>query len=248
MSLPKLPLQFGNLVTANLRTSMSLQMTRHKPHLPVIGNRLPSLTEFQRQTSQGAVLCHPHCHRRRGTGKLVGCVMQRVAAPSATAGAGSKLGQRLASQDMEPLLSPSDKYGSPNSYLQDGQRWVRYERGLFRLGKLRSDAPPEVHLVQEMSRRLHQEYREDYEEGPDGDWSFRDRLSFRKIADKCGLRERALHDLWHGNSWPTLRTIARLEMLYKDLLWNKHHIAEHGRKQGERQSRPDSVQQAMELP
>ena len=154
---------------------------------------------------------------------------------------------------MNPLMSASDKLGRPNSYLRDGQRWIRFEqgrfeRGMFRLGKLRSDAPPEAHLVQEISRRLHEAYQERDDEGPDGEWSFRDGLSFRKIAHKCGITERALHDLWHGQSWPKLRTIARVEMVLNDMLWNSQHTYKYREKLDQWRSQPAAVQQEWELP
>ena len=121
-------------------------------------------------------------------------------------------------------MSASDKLGRPDSYLEDGQQWIRCERGVFQRGKLRSDAPPEAFLLQEISRRLHQQYRIPHDEGLDGkEWSFRDGLSFRKIARQCGVTERALYDLWYGKSWPKLRTIARMEMLQDAMLWNSQH-------------------------
>ena len=150
---------------------------------------------------------------------------------------------------MQPLMSASDKLEPPNSYLEANQRWVRFERGMFRLGKLRPDAPPEAHLVQEISRRLHQEYREPCDEGPDGkEWSFRDRLSFRKVARQCGITERALHDLWYGKSWPKLRTLARIEMSLDDMLWNSQHRGKYLEKLKAQQSQPASVQPETELP
>ena len=146
-------------------------------------------------------------------------------------------------------MRASDRHDRPSSYLQDGQRWIRYEQGMFRRGTLRSDAPPEAYLVQEISMRLHQEYREELDEGPDGKgWSFRDRLSFRKIADRCGITERALHDLWYGNSWPKLRTIARIEMILNDMLWNSQHRGKYREMLNKQQSQPAAVQQDMDLP
>ena len=95
--------------------------------------------------------------------------------------------------------------------------------GRFQPGRLRSDAPPEAYLVQEISRQLHEEYREP----GDREGLFRDGLSFRKVAKPCGITERALYDVWYGNSWPRLRTIARLEMIIGKELWDSHHIARY---------------------
>ena len=146
-------------------------------------------------------------------------------------------------------MRASDRHDRPSSYLQDGQRWISYGHGMFRRGTLRSDAPAEAYLVQVISLRLHQEYRKPYDDGPDGkDWSFRKRLSFRKIADRCGITERALHDLWHGNSWPKLRTIARIEMIMNDLLWNSQHLDAYRKKLNKQPSQPAAVQQDMDLP
>ena len=128
------------------------------------------------------------------------------------------------SQAMSDILHPEDKHDSPNSYLEANEQWVSFSRGLFRFGKLRSDAPPEAFLVQEISRRLRERYQKrDDEEANDEGWSFRDGQSFRKVAEPCGISARAFYDLWYGESWPTLRTLARIEMVLDEMLWNSQH-------------------------
>ena len=102
----------------------------------------------------------------------------------------------------------------PRDHLQAGHLWLNDTPGGITPGRLRGDAPPEARLVQHMSRR----FRLAYSDQEDRTWTM------RAIAEDCNISLRAVHDLWHGNSWPSVRTIARIEAAIGSQLWGREHL------------------------
>ena len=110
-------------------------------------------------------------------------------------------------------LSMAQERPPPKSYLEPGQLWIYDdERGLDP-GRLQPDAPAEVHLVQAISLRLHLEFSEE----EDRKWSLRD------IAEECKISHRAVYDLWNGETWPNVKTIARIELGMGRTIWGEEH-------------------------
>lgn len=101
----------------------------------------------------------------------------------------------------------------PNSYLVPGYEWLYDEPDEIELGRLRPDAPAEAHLVQAISWRLRMEFSDQ----EDKDWTM------RGIAKECKMHHLVVRDLWHGSAWPTLRTIASLEIGMKGTIWGPEH-------------------------
>ena len=47
--------------------------------------------------------------------------------------------------------------------------------------------------------------------------------TMRGIAKECKMDHLVVRDLWYGNAWPTLRTIARMEIGMEGMLWGQEH-------------------------
>lgn len=108
---------------------------------------------------------------------------------------------------------------APVTYLEDGYEWLYDEPHDVELGKLHPDAPAEAHLVQAISRRL----RLEFSDQEDKEWSI------RAIAGKCELSHLTIRNLWNGTAWPTLETIAHIEIGIGHTIWGQEHIRPHKR-------------------
>ena len=81
------------------------------------------------------------------------------------------------------------------------QRWAT-------LRFFRPDTPKEVYLAAGVARRLNNEIGRD---------------TVRYIAKKAGLSPQTILNILNGATWPDLRTIARLEVLFDYRLWGYEH-------------------------
>ena len=79
---------------------------------------------------------------------------------------------------------------TPSSYVASGE-WPH--------GELAADAEPEAHLARGAALRLHQAMESNQ-------WGL------RETSRRTGLSTKVLANLLHGHTWPSLPTIARLEM------------------------------------
>ena len=48
-------------------------------------------------------------------------------------------------------------------------------------------------------------------------------MGLRQTSRETGLTTRVLHNMLHGHTWPTLPTIARLEMSLEIEIWGGEH-------------------------
>ena len=99
---------------------------------------------------------------------------------------------------------------SPKNYLVDPTEWP--------FGEFKRNPPPEAYLIRGICQRLHEEYEEESEDGKE--WPL------KLIAEDLRISIHALFDLWNGNSWGTLPTIARIEIALRKRLWGIEHIRE----------------------
>lgn len=128
----------------------------------------------------------------------------------------------------------------PKDWLEPGEAWITEEQGVlthagqrflaerktFNPGALQEDAPPEVHLLQSISLRLrkavHDKELERRKQGTDNKmWSF------RRLARDADLSTRTLSDLKDGESWPSIKTVAVIEMVLDTMLWDINHRELH---------------------
>lgn len=91
----------------------------------------------------------------------------------------------------------------PSLYVESGE-WPH--------GELVVDAPPEAHLARGAALRLHEAMESN-------------RWGLRKTSRKTGLSTKVLANLLHGHTWPTLPTIARLEMRLETEIWGDEHTS-----------------------
>ena len=77
-------------------------------------------------------------------------------------------------------------------------------------GELAEDAPPEAHAARGVALRLHRAMESR-------------RWSLRETSRQTGLTTRVLHNLLQGHTWPTLPTIARLEVRLGVDIWGNEH-------------------------
>ncbi|MDE0613427.1 MAG: hypothetical protein OXI32_03330 [bacterium] len=84
------------------------------------------------------------------------------------------------------------------------------EEGVWPDGPFAADAPPEVYLAAGISRRV---------QHIAGDRN----LAFQTIAEQAGVSIQAVMDIVRGRSWPTLRTVARVECALDAQLWKNEH-------------------------
>lgn len=82
------------------------------------------------------------------------------------------------------------------------------ENGQFPHGPFKPDTPQEVYLAAGLAFRLKYSSR---------------RYSIRYIAKKAGLSPQTVLNILNGKSWPDLRTIARLEIVFDYQLWGYDH-------------------------
>jgi len=80
--------------------------------------------------------------------------------------------------------------------------------GSFPKGPFRSESPPEVYLAAALADRLQTATRSD---------------SIRYIAKLAHLSPQPILNILNGRSWPDLRTIARLEVVFDCMLWGYEH-------------------------
>ena len=94
-----------------------------------------------------------------------------------------------------------DLKSSPSIYIDSGE-WPH--------GELAADAPPEAHLARGVALRLHaaMESRQ---------WGL------RETSRQTGLSTKVLANLLRGHTWPTLPTIARLEVRLEEPIWGDEH-------------------------
>ena len=92
---------------------------------------------------------------------------------------------------------------SPSIYVESGE-WPH--------GELAVDAPLEAHLARGAALRLH-EAMESH------------RWGLRETSRQTGLSTKVLANLLHGHTWPTLPTIARLEMRLETEIWGDEHTS-----------------------
>ena len=78
----------------------------------------------------------------------------------------------------------------------------------FPYGPFRPETPKEVYLAAGLASRLEYALR---------------RYSVRYIAKNASLNPQTIHNLLNGESWPDLRTLARLEIVFNCLLWGYEH-------------------------
>ena len=91
---------------------------------------------------------------------------------------------------------------SPSSYIESGGEWPHSE--------LVAEAPPEAHIARGAALRLHEAMESR-------------RWSLRETGRRTGLSTRVLHNLLQGHTWPTLPTIARLEVRLGVKIWGDEH-------------------------
>ena len=96
-----------------------------------------------------------------------------------------------------------DLKSSPSIYVGSGE-WPH--------GELAADTPPEAHVARGVALRLH------------GAMESR-RWGLRETSRQTGLTTRVLHNLLHGKTWPTLPTIARLEVRLEVDIWGDEHTS-----------------------
>lgn len=134
-------------------------------------------------------------------------------------------------------MSTRRKKPKPRDYLEPGHLWIseavdhdgRVARGkhgqvIYGGGRLRPNTPGTVVLLQNISLRLRT--------GLDSmDRMSRGRrtanhkdITYRMLAKDTGLSLRTINDLIQGKTWPTVETIANLEMYFEADLWAKDHI------------------------
>ena len=80
------------------------------------------------------------------------------------------------------------------------------------------DTPTETYLIRGECQKIHKRFEKEREDGKE--WTF------ALMVQELKISEHALFDLWHGNSWGTLPTIARIEILFRERLWGIEHIRE----------------------
>ena len=78
----------------------------------------------------------------------------------------------------------------PHDYLAAGQQWPD--------GKLVADAPPEAHIARSVSSRFRRLLA-------DKGWNQ------KEASQHLDMSTHAVHDLYHGKSWPSFAVIARIE-------------------------------------
>ena len=100
---------------------------------------------------------------------------------------------------------------NPKNYLMDPTDWP--------YGEFRWNAPPEAYLVRGICQKLHEGF-ENWEREDGKEWTF------ALMVKELEISTHALFDLWHGNSWGTLPTIARIEIVFRERLWGIEHIRE----------------------
>ena len=88
----------------------------------------------------------------------------------------------------------------PASYLE--------ENGRFPVGPFKPETPQEVYLAAGLASRLVYAIQKD---------------SIRYIAKKADLSPQTILNILNGRSWPDLRTIARLEIVFDYQLWGYEH-------------------------
>lgn len=94
-----------------------------------------------------------------------------------------------------------DLESSPSSYVESGE-WPH--------GDLAADAPHEAHVARGVALRLHEAMQS-------RQWGL------RQTSRETGLTTRVLHNMLHGHTWPTLPTIARLEVCLGIDIWRSEH-------------------------
>ena len=99
----------------------------------------------------------------------------------------------------------------PKSYLMDPTEWPYGEFG--------GGTPAEAFLARGICQKLHEKF-ENWERQDGKEWTF------ALMAKDLEVSIHALFDLWHGNSWGTLPTIARIEIFFRERLWGIEHIRE----------------------
>lgn len=92
----------------------------------------------------------------------------------------------------------------PECYIKDGS-------GGWPGGDLEDDAPPEAHLVLQISKNL-EKWRNDV--GP---------KQLDVIAERIRVSRTTIENLRWGKTWPDVLVIARLEILFNRKLWNSAH-------------------------
>ena len=80
--------------------------------------------------------------------------------------------------------------------------------GHFQRGPFRPETPPEVYLAAGLANRLVYAIQKD---------------SIRYIAKKAELSPQTILNILNGKTWPDLRTIARLEIVFDHQLWGYEH-------------------------
>ncbi|MYA85670.1 MAG: helix-turn-helix transcriptional regulator [Acidimicrobiaceae bacterium] len=91
----------------------------------------------------------------------------------------------------------------PSLYVESGG-WPHCELAVV--------APPEAHLARGAALRLHEAMESN-------------RWGLRETSRKTGLSTKVLANLLHGHTWPTLPTIARLEMRLETEIWGDEHTS-----------------------
>ena len=82
------------------------------------------------------------------------------------------------------------------------------KNGYFPDGPFRRDTPREVFLAAALAKRLHKLIGKE---------------SIRYIAKRADLSPQTVHNILKGTTWPDLRTIARLEIIFPYQLWGSEH-------------------------
>ena len=88
---------------------------------------------------------------------------------------------------------------------------------------LRPNTPGTVYLIQDISLKLRK--------GMDtldrrAGWrsTTSKKMTYRKLAEDTGISLSTINDLLQGKAWPTVETVANLEMFLEWRLWTKVHI------------------------
>lgn len=108
------------------------------------------------------------------------------------------------------MVKRKDLRRHPRDYLPNPDDWPH--------GYLDSYNEPVVLLLQDICKKMHQEFQGTNDKGEE--WTF------RRIAEACRIDHKSVYDLWHGYSWGTLPVIASIEIYLrpKESIWTRAHI------------------------